>query len=90
MDFYIAVDVQVPIVSFFILRSFIRFIIPFLFSSKKAREQSVTRIRIAVGMVCSIICCLRARYVEVARLKIIKKKGINPSDPNQIIPMGVL
>ena len=90
MNFYIAVDVEVPIVSFFILRSFISFIIPFLFSSKKAREQSVTRIRIAVGMVCSIICCLRARYVEVVRLKIIKEKGIDPSDPSQIIPMGVL
>ena len=90
MNFDIAVDVEVPIVSFFILRSFIRFIITFLFSSKKAREQSVTRIRIAVGMVCSIICCLRARDVEVVRLKIIKEKGIDPSDPNQTIPMNVL
>ena len=91
MDFYIAVDFEVPIVSFFILRSFIRFIIPFfLFSSKKAREQSVTRIRIGAGMVCSIICCLRARYVEVFRLNLIEETGIDPSDPDQFIPMSVL
>ena len=28
--------------------------------------------------------------MEVVKLKIIKEEGINPSDPNQIIPMGVL
>ena len=90
MNFYTTIGVPLTIVNFVVLRSFIRFIISFLFSWKKPREQSVTGIRIGAGMVCSIICCLRARYVEVFRLNLIEETGIDPSDPDQFIPMSVL
>ncbi|XP_075672613.1 protein NRT1/ PTR FAMILY 5.4-like [Castanea sativa] len=86
MDFYIGNNVQVPISSFVVLESFISFIIPFLFWSKKARQQSVTRIRIGVGMVCSILSCIAAWWVEVHRLNLIQEERIDPSD----ISMSVL
>ena len=88
MDFYIGNNVLVPLSSFIVLKSFISFIIPLLFWSKKARQQSVTRIRIGVGMVCSILSCIAARQVEIHRLNLIER--IDPSDPTQIISMSVL
>ena len=81
-------SVEVPLNSFVVLRSLISFIIPFLFWSKKARQQSVTRIRIGVGMVCSILSCIAAWRVEVHRLNLIERT--DPSNPNQNISMSVL
>ena len=81
-------DVRVPLVAFFVLNSFLRFIIPRLFWSEKARSPNVTLVRIGVGMICSILCCIAAWQVEVHRLKEIKR--LNPDDPHGIISMSIL
>ena len=81
-------DVRVPLVAFFVLNSFLRFIIPRLFWSEKARNPNVTLVRIGVGMICSILCCIAAWQVEVHRLKEIKR--LNPDDPYGIISMSIL
>ncbi|KAM4097743.1 hypothetical protein ACJW30_07G024900 [Castanea mollissima] len=86
MDFYIGNNVQVSISSLAALQSFISFIVPFLFWAKKARQQSVTQIRIGVGMFCSILSCIAAWWVEVHRLNLIQEERIDPSD----ISMSVL
>ncbi|KAF3945838.1 hypothetical protein CMV_027828, partial [Castanea mollissima] len=68
---------EVSISSLAALQSFISFIVPFLFWAKKARQQSVTQIRIGVGMFCSILSCIAAWQVEVHRIDL--------SDPNYSI-----
>ena len=70
-------NVRVPLVAFFVLNSFLRFIIPRLFWSEKARSPNVTLVRIGVGMICSILCCIAAWQVEVHRLKEIKRLNIH-------------
>ncbi|KAL4614083.1 hypothetical protein ACB092_07G029700 [Castanea dentata] len=89
LDFGIGNNVHIPLKSLFALRSVMRFIISFFFLSKKATEQHVTRMRIGVGMICSILCCIAAWQVEVHRLYLIKEEIIDPSDPTQI-SMSVL
>ena len=79
-------DVRVILVAFFKLNSFLRFIIPHLFWSEKARNPNVTLVRIGVGMICSILCCIAAWQVEVHRLKEIKRLK-NPFDT---ISMSIL
>ena len=71
----------------FSLRSIIYYIISFLFLSKKARQQHVTRIRIGVGMICCVLCCFVAWQVEVHRLYLTKEEII--TDPTQIVSMSV-
>ncbi|XP_065625436.1 protein NRT1/ PTR FAMILY 5.4-like isoform X2 [Quercus suber] len=90
MDFYIANNIKVPLNVLFALRSIIRDIIPYMFWSKKARQQHVTRIRIGVGMICSALCCFVAWQVEVHRLYLIEEENIDPIDSNQTISMSVL
>ena len=85
LDFGIGNNVHIPLKSLFALRSSIRFIISFLFCSKKATQQHVTRMRIGVGMICSILCCIAAWLVEVHRLYLINAEIIDPNDPTQII-----
>ncbi|KAM4087817.1 hypothetical protein ACB094_07G024400 [Castanea mollissima] len=60
MDFYIDDNIEVPLKVLFALRSIIHYIISYMFWSKKARQQHVTRIRIGVGMICSALCCFAA------------------------------
>ena len=81
-------DVRVPLVAFFVLNSFLRFIIPRLFWSEKARNPNVTLVRIGVGMICSILCCIAAWQVEVHRLKEIKRLNIHNQDDT--ISMSIL
>ncbi|KAK9989690.1 hypothetical protein SO802_029929 [Lithocarpus litseifolius] len=90
LDFDIGNNVHIPLNIFFALRSSVRFIISFLFWSKKATQQHVTRMRIGVGMVCSILCCIAAWQVEVHRLHLINEEMTDPSDPTPIISMSVL
>ena len=85
MDFSVANNVKVPLNVLFALMSIIRHIISFMFSSKKATQQHVTRMRIGVGMICSILCCIAAWLVEVHRLYLINAEIIDPNDPTQII-----
>ena len=61
----------------FSLRSIIYYITSFMFLSKKARQQHVTRIRIGVGMICSALCCFVAWQVEVHRLMKIDPIHLN-------------
>nr|POF06753.1 protein nrt1/ ptr family 5.7 [Quercus suber] len=79
-------NVRVPLVAFFVLNSFLRFIIPRLFWSEKARNPNVTLVRIGVGMICSILCCIAAWQVEVHRLKEIKRLKY----PSDTISMSIL
>ncbi|KAK7816927.1 protein NRT1/ PTR FAMILY 5.4 [Quercus suber] len=76
-------DVTV-LVAFFVLNYFLRFIIPHLFWSEKARNPNVTLVRIGVGMICSVLCCIAAWQVEVHRLKQVNRlkeiKGLNHDD----------
>ena len=72
------------IVSFFVLKSFLRFIIPLLSWSRKAK-QHVKRVEIGFGLVCSILCCIAAWQVEVHRLK--ESKNL---DRNKTISMSIL
>ena len=90
LDFSVANNVKVPLNFLFALTSIIRYIISYMFSSKKARQQHVTRIRIGVGMICSALCCFVAWQVEVRRLYLIKKEKIVPIYSNQTISMSVL
>ncbi|KAK7816929.1 protein NRT1/ PTR FAMILY 5.4 [Quercus suber] len=89
-------DVRVPLVSFFVLNSFLRFIIPRLFWSEKARNPNVTLVRIGVGMICSILCCIAAWQVEVHRLKQVHRleeiKKLHPNNPfeTDTISMSIL
>ncbi|KAK4559325.1 hypothetical protein RGQ29_008518 [Quercus rubra] len=69
-------DARVLLVAFFVLNSFLRFIIPRLFWSEKARNPNVTLVKIGVGMICSILCCIAAWQVEVHRLKEIERLQI--------------
>ncbi|KAF3942758.1 hypothetical protein CMV_030614 [Castanea mollissima] len=78
---------RAPLVAFFVLNSFLRFIIPRLFWSEKARNPNVTLVRIGVGMICSILCCIAAWQVEVHRLKEIKR--LNPDNPSAPISMSI-
>ncbi|XP_075642331.1 protein NRT1/ PTR FAMILY 5.4-like isoform X2 [Castanea sativa] len=78
---------RAPLVAFFVLNSFLRFIIPRLFWSEKARNPNVTLVRIGVGMICSILCCIAAWQVEVHRLKEIKR--LNPANPSDPISMSI-
>ena len=66
---------KIPILAFFVLKSSVRFIIQLLFWSERARQQNVTRVRIGIGMVCSLLCCIAAWQVEVHRLEEIKRLG---------------
>ena len=84
LNFVIGNNVHIPLKSLFALRSSIRFIISFFFWSKKATQQHVTRMRIGVGMICSILCCIAAWQVEVHRLYLIKEKITCPSNSTQI------
>ena len=90
LDFGIGNNVHIPLNSFFALRSSIRYITSFLFWSKKATQQHVTQMRIGVGMICSILCCIAAWQVEVHRLYLIKEEITDPSDPTLMISMSVL
>ena len=90
MNDHIANNIMDPLKVLFALRSITSYIIAFMFSSKIARQQRVTRIRIGVGMICSALCCFAAWQVEVHRLYLIKEERIDPSDPTQIISMSVL
>ena len=83
-------DVRVPLVAFFVLNSFLRFIIPRLFWSEKARNPNVTLVRIGVGMICSILCCIAAWQVEVHRLKGIKRLYPNKPSETDTISMSIL
>ena len=72
LDDKITHNVKVPIVAFFVLKSCTRFVVELLFCifwSKKANEQHVSRVRMGIGMVCSILCCFAAWQVEVHRLE---------------------
>ncbi|KAL4614086.1 hypothetical protein ACB092_07G029800 [Castanea dentata] len=90
MNFYIAGNIEVPLKVLVALRSIIRYIISDMFSSKKARRQHVTRIRIGVGMICSALCCFVAWQVEAHRLYLIEEENIDPMDSDQTISMSVL
>ena len=79
---------RVLLVALFVLNSFLRFIIQRLFWSEKARNPNVTLVRIGVGMICSILCCIAAWQVEVHRLKEIKT--LNPAKPSDTISMSIL
>ena len=86
MNDHIANNIMDPLKVLIALRSIIGYIIAFMFSSKIARQQRVTRIRIGVGMICSALCCFAAWQVEVHRLYLIKEI----TDPTQTISMSVL
>ena len=88
MDFSIANNVKVPLNFLFALRSI--YIISYMFLSKKARQQHVTRIRIGVGMICSALCCFVPWQVEVHRLYLIEEENIDSTDSNQTISMSDL
>ena len=83
-------DVRVPLVAFFVLNSFLRFIIPRLFWTEKARNPNVTLVRIGFGMICSILCCIAAWQVEVHRLKEIKRLYPNKPSETDTISMSIL
>ena len=78
------------LVAFFLLNSFLRFIIPHLFWSEKARNPNVTLVRIGIGMICSILCCIAAWQVEVHRLKEIKRLYPNKPSETGTISMSIL
>ncbi|XP_050261013.1 protein NRT1/ PTR FAMILY 5.4-like isoform X2 [Quercus robur] len=78
MDVRIASNIEVPLKVLFALRSIICYIISYMFWSKKARQQQVTRIRIGVGMICSALCCFVAWQVEVRRLYLTEEEKIDP------------
>ena len=80
------------LVAFFLLNSFLRFIIPHLFwsESEKARNPNVTLVRIGIGMICSILCCIAAWQVEVHRLKEIKRLYPNKPSETGTISMSIL
>uniref|UniRef100_A0A2N9I6R2 Uncharacterized protein n=1 Tax=Fagus sylvatica TaxID=28930 RepID=A0A2N9I6R2_FAGSY len=80
---------KIPILAFFVLKSSIRFIIQLLFWSERARQQNVTRVRIGIGMVCSLLCCIAAWQVEVHRLEEIKRLGLSANSDKEI-PMSNL
>ena len=72
MDFHIGI-VKVTPTFFFVVKSFISFITPFLFHWMfKLVQQRVELVRIGVGMVCAISCCITAWRVEVNRLNKLK------------------
>lgn len=86
LDDKITHNIKVPIVAFFVLTSFTRFVVQLLFWifwSKKANEQHVSRVRIGVGMVCSILCCFAAWQVEVHRLE--KVDAEYPNDTMSVL-----
>lgn len=88
LDDKITHNVKVPIVAFFVLKSFTSFVVQLLFWifwSKKANEQHVLWVRIGVRMVCSILCCFTAWQVEVHRLE-----KVDPKHPYDTISMSVL
>ena len=91
MDVHIG-KVKVPLMSFFVVKSCISSITQCLLKwmFKVARRQNVELVGIGVGMVCTVLCCITAWRVEVHRLNLIEKEGIDPRDPNQIISMSVL
>ena len=90
MNVHIANNIKVPLKVLFALRSIMRYIISFMFWSKIATQQHVTRIRIGVGMICSALCCFVAWQVEAHRLYLIEEENIDPMDSNQTISMSVL
>ncbi len=79
--------IEVQIGAFFVLKSFLKYISTLLLSSSRGR-QNVTLVRIGVGMVCSILCCVAAWQVEVHRLKEIKR--LPPTEPYATISMSIL
>ena len=81
---------RVLLVALFVLNSFLRFIIQRLFRSEKARNPNVTLVRIGVGMICSILCCIAAWQVEVHRLKEIKRLYPNKPSETDTISMSIL
>ena len=91
----IATNDTTVLVAFFVLNSFLRFIIPRLFWSEKARNPNVTLVRIGIGMICSILCCIAAWQVEVHRLEQVHRlkeiKRLNPdNDLSDTISMSIL
>nr|POF08554.1 isoform 2 of protein nrt1/ ptr family 5.4 [Quercus suber] len=88
-------DSQISLTHLFLLESVACFAISKILRwLMKTENQQHRLIKIAAGMVCSILCCIAAWQVEVHRLLLIKKKGIDsskpsdPDDPNQIIFMS--
>ena len=88
-------DSQISLTYLFLLESVACFAISKILRWLMKTENQQHRLdKIASGMVCSILCCIAAWQVEVHRLLLIKKKGIDsskpsdPYDPNQIISMS--
>ena len=74
-----------------LLQNLISFGISILFGWEKVRQKCGPLIKIGAGLVCSIACCAAAWQVEIRRLYLIKKEGIDPDavDPEQTISMTV-
>ena len=88
-------DSQISLTYLFLLESVACFAISKILRWLMKTENQQHRLdKIASGMVCSILCCIAAWQVEVHRLLLIKKKGIDsskpsdPDNPNQIISMS--
>ena len=79
--------VKVPMMTFIVVKSLISSITERLLQMmfKLAKQRHFELVAIGAGMVCSILCCITASQVEIRRLNLIEKEGIDPSNPNKII-----
>ena len=84
-------DAGDAIVVLILFQNFISFGIPILLRREEVRQKCGPLIKIGAGLVCSIACCAAAWQVEIRRLYLIKKEGIDPDavDPEQTISMTV-